>query len=173
MNSPSDSIVKCAITTAHRSPCRSKRGVVVFDPFTWARYGYGFNGPPVSLPCPGRDICAGNCGQRSVHAETRALRDVLQSVQCWNRGPWDMLHVELGADGGVVACRGPSCWQCAREILDVGFVGGVWLYEFGVPPEELDDAARRGIAVQMRAFWHRYTDVEFYRVTLENCGMKI
>jgi site-specific DNA-cytosine methylase len=71
--------------------------------------------------------------------------------------PWDLVHVELGPDGGVVPCDGPSCWQCSREILDVGFVGGVWLYEH--------------ILLAPGRMWRRYPAEEFYRVTLENCGM--
>ena len=38
-----------------------------------ASRGEGYNGPPID-GCPGRAVCAGKCGQFSVHAEMRALR---------------------------------------------------------------------------------------------------
>jgi hypothetical protein len=136
-----------------------------------ATRGDGSNGPPAELPCPGRQVCTGTCGQRSVHAEVRALRAAALYTRYHGSGPWDLIHVELGEAGGVVFCSGPSCWQCAREILDVRFVGGVWLYELGVPPDELAEAARNGIACLMRPYWRRYSAAEFYRITLERCGM--
>lgn len=168
---PDRYLIDHALRVAAQSPCRSKRGVVLLDPSNGASRGHGFNGPPDGV-CPGRSICAGRCGQLSVHAEARALR----AAEDYRRnghppGPYDLLHVELATDGGVVACAGPSCLPCAALILDVGFVGGVWLYEMGVPPDELADAARRGIAVPMRQFWRRYTAYDFYASTARNCGV--
>lgn len=177
-----DCHIQTALAAAARSPCRSKRGVALYDPSTGAHRGSGHNGPPGGS-CPGRAVCAGTCGQRSVHAEVRALRD---AMRVWipnhgggERGALDLVHVELeppfvdivAPDPRVVVCSGPSCPGCAAQILDVGFVGGVWLYEMGTPPDELAEAARRGIAVLMRPFWRRYSAQEFYRVTLERCGM--
>lgn len=157
---PDDCHIHHALKVASRSPCRSKRGVVLFNASTGAHRGEGYNGPPGDT-CPGREVCAGTCGQRSVHAEMRALRDAEGYRRYHETGPYDLLHVELAADGGVVACSGPSCITCAREILDVGFVGGVWLYE-------LSD----WLGVRMPpGHWRRYTAADFYRVTLENYGM--
>jgi hypothetical protein len=68
-------------------------------------------------------------------------------------------------DGSVVACNGPSCWQCAREILDVGFVGGVWLYELS------DWLGVRIPEPHGKSFWRRYPAEEFYHRTLARCGM--
>jgi hypothetical protein len=87
-------------------------------------------------------------------------------------GPYDLVHVELDADGGVFACDGPRCPGCAVQILDVGFVGGVWLYELGVPPGELAEATRLGIAVMLRSYWRYYTAEDFHRVTLRNTGIR-
>ena len=70
--SPPDHIVKLALEIAANSPCRSKRGVVLFDS-SGAPRGTGHNGPPDGR-CPGRAICAGTCRQRAVHAEVRALQ---------------------------------------------------------------------------------------------------
>lgn len=109
MTAPDDHIIRTALENAAFSPCRSKRGVVLYDPITGAFRGAGHNGPPSPLTCPGRAICAGTCGQRSVHAEIRALREAAEYRRYHPTGPYDLVHVELAADGGVEACGGPSC----------------------------------------------------------------
>lgn len=164
-SAPDDYMIGTALRVAAQSPCRSKRGVALFDPSTGTFRGSGHNGPPAPLTCPGRSVCAGTCGQRSVHAEERALRQ----AEVYRRnghppGPYDLIHVELGADGGVVACDGPSCPRCAALILDVGFVGGVWLYK--VQTFNADGSPLHGM-------WCRYTALEFYRVTVERCGVPL
>lgn len=134
--SPPADIIDLAIHATGQSPCRSRRGVVIYHPVTDAVLGWGHNGPPLKMGCPGRAHCAGNCGVRSVHAEARALRQADQARQA--KGGM-LLHLELvhversGLGPDVVACDGPSCPTCAREILDVGFVAGVWLYEVTPP----------------------------------------
>lgn len=161
---PAQHLVDAALAAAAVSPCRSKRGVVVFR--NGAVIGSGFNGPPQG--CPGRAVCAGTCGQRSVHAEVRALRSAANRAMC----VCDMLHVELADDGDVVACDGPICWQCSREIVDVGFIAGVWLYEaVGVHLLEQQLATATPITVQVSARWRRYTAEEFHLATLARCGM--
>lgn len=177
--------VATALEVAARSPCRSKRGVVIFDPETDAFRGSGHNGPPGGS-CPGRAVCAGKCGQLSVHAEVRALRAAAVYIAMMHPpGPYDLVHVERAADGTVVACDGPRCIGCAVQILDVGFIGGVWLYE-AWSPDEVSDAltgsrhrtsaelvahARRLAAAGRLGEWRRYTAEEFHRATLERCGM--
>jgi hypothetical protein len=164
----------CHILTAEvaaaRSPCaKSKRGVALFDPDTGAHRGEGWNGLPGGALCPGLSVCGSNCNKLCVHAEVRALR--MRDRYAANGHPSSGLHllnVKLGADGHVTPGGPPSCWQCSREILDVGFVAGVWLFELGVPPDEMADAARRGIAVLMWPLWRYYTAEEFHRVTLRN-----
>lgn len=166
---PPESLVALALKVAASSPCRSKRGVVLFNERTGERRGEGFNGPPTPLTCPGRERCAGTCGKRSVHAEVRALRDAAWQRQRFDSLElFDLLHVELGADGGVVACDGPSCWQCAREILDVGFVSGVWLYERAINVGIVSGVIDRSGPER----WVRYTAADFYRKSLENCGVR-
>lgn len=149
---PEQFMIDRALSVAAQSPCRSKRGVALYDMATGAFRGSGHNGPPQG--CPGRAICAGTCGQRSVHAEVRALR----AAEVYRRnghppGPYDLIHVELAADGGVVACSGPSCPGCAAQILDVGFVGGVWLYE----------SSASGL---FSPRWVRYTAQDFYDTSM-------
>lgn len=200
-----DCHIRTALTAAALSPCRSKRGVALFDPRTGAHRGSGHNGPPAYQPCPGRAICSGTCGQRSVHAEVRALRDAMlvwiPNYGGGEPGALDLVHVELATNGGVVACSGPSCWQCSREILDVEFVGGVWLYE-STPEENCphsfwqrrvdcqycqgwrcsecdgdsercdhDVLERHGDIQIVEAHWRRYTASEFNRATLKRCGI--
>ena len=163
MSPPPTWIVNYALELAAQSPCRSRRGVVVYarldapppplgEPCAVTRiYGAGYNGPPRGFACPGRGVCTGTCGQRSVHAEMRALRALSYPGQLL-----DLVHVELGADGGVVACDGPRCVTCSREIADVGAIGRVWLYE----------ASAGGPA------WRSYTAEEFHRATLIACGLE-
>ena len=148
-SSPPVWVITQALLTARGSPCRSKRGVVIYDPTAGTCRGSGYNGPPAQFGCPGRDRCRGKCGQLAVHAEVRALRSVVGG------GELDLVHVELAPDGRVVACDGPSCWQCSREIVDARFVAGVWLYE----------VAPGGAA------WRRYSAVEFHCASLERCGL--
>lgn len=192
MTRPPDIVVQHALELASQSPCRSRRGVVV-----WATScgvpiveGGGYNGPPRGAPCPGRAVCAGTCGQRCVHAEIRAIRRA-----GWPRhgGPSELVHVERAVDGGVKPCLGPSCWQCAREILDVGFIAGVWLYEDAQPTlcgaylGDNDATCPQLTCIRqlhhdgncdnvtgdppLAPAWRRYTAEEFYRTTLLRCGM--
>jgi deoxycytidylate deaminase len=202
---PPRSMIVDAERHAVRSPCaKSRRGVVLYrqqhlEPPVI--FGTGFNGPPMPFTCPGRELCAGTCGKRCVHAEMRALR--VAEPLTLQSGSLDLVHVKLGADGHVTPGGGPSCWQCSREILDVGFVGGVWLYE--EMPEEwcphIDelrtscrycqgDACRicasapscgprchdvldrhHGLPV-VAARWRYRTALEFHRVTLETLKMR-
>lgn len=200
MTEPDQFMIDHALRLAASSTCRSKRGVVLYDVRTGAFRGGGYNGPPGG--CPGREVCAGTCGKRSVHAEMRALRETPVYIRTGHPpGPYDLVHVELAPDGGVVACDGPSCWQCSREILDVGFVGGVWLYE-RVPEEHCphlvenrridcaycqgiscaecdgdsevcdhDVLERHGEIPTRDAIWRRYTAEEFHNATLKRNGM--
>lgn len=160
LTQPDQYMIDSALREAAKSPCRSKRGVVLFNMTTGAFRGSGHNGPPAMLPCPGREKCAGNCGKRSVHAEVRALRDAEVYGRHHDLSDIDRIHVEL-VDGGVKPCGGSSCWQCAREILDVGFVKGVWLYE-RMPQDD-------GSELKL---WNRYSAERFYATTLRNCGME-
>lgn len=146
-----DDVVAEAVACALESRCRSRRGVVLFRPAAMV-IGRGHNGPPRPFACPGRERCAGLCGAISVHAEARALRS---AHALGSRGVMlDLVHVELGGDDRPVSCEGPSCASCAREILDAGFVAGVWLLEG-------------------EGAWRRYTASEFYLETLRRTGLPL
>lgn len=169
---PPTHIVEHAMRVASLSPCRSKRGVVLWDTSTGVFLGHGFNAPPALLRCPGREFCAGTCGQRAVHAEVRAIyhATITRRLPTLETGPTlcELLHVEVSPfqsrptggssilhSEGIVACDGPSCGPCAALIADVAFVAGVWLFERD---------GRGG------AGWHRYTAEEFYEATVMRCA---
>lgn len=179
MTQPEPFMIAKTLSVAAQSPCRSKRGVSLFNCRTGAFRGSGFNGPPRGAPCPDRDVCAGACGQRCVHAEMRALRDAAVWARYHQMDDIELIHIELTDDGGVKPCSGPSCWQCAREVLDVEFVQGVWLYEEPQPThvESLESFGRwlsgeGQLKPSGSPAWRRYSAEEFYSATLRNCGMK-
>ena len=185
--SPPADIIDLAIHAAGQSTCRSRRGVVIYLPTTGTILGRGHNGPPREMGCPGREHCAGNCGLRSVHAETRALRHASRVVAP-PPAIADLVHVERNVFGpGIVAHDGPSCPTCAREILDAGIIAGVWLYlgvsrchacrRFEDSSEKAEDRLRRcsacGADLTPSGVWRRYTAEEFYRETLRRCGLSL
>jgi hypothetical protein len=183
---PPQHVIEHAIQIARLSPCRSKRGVVLWEPISGSFRGHGFNAPPSLLPCPGRDVCSGTCGQRAVHAEVRAVVDSLDyrsrgnGIDHLEGATYDLLHVELAPaelvriavdrdregvpighapyrlTGHVLACDGPSCGSCAALIADVAFIAGVWLFE----------ASERGWAQ-----WRRYSADEFYETTMQRVSV--
>lgn len=155
MTSPPTWAIELAKQEAACSPCRSKRGVVVYsNPYDRTTppclYGSGFNSPP-NGECPGRAVCAGKCGRMSIHAEMRALRGIeLPLVPMVY-----LVHVELTPDGtGIVACAGPSCEQCSKHILAAGFVRFIWLYE----------------ATSLGGKWVARSPLELHRTTMKNVG---
>lgn len=191
--------VDLAAQMARRSPCaKSKRGVVVYDPtkpLSFGVPGYGFNGPPEPIGCDGSERCRATCGKRCVHAEVRALRKAIVQVQRLNYETRELhlVHVKIGADGELVAGGGPSCWQCSREIVDVG-IDVVWLFErtdcpspvcpmctgsecrrcdaLGLQVGEACDHAtdERHVGAQPpQGAWQRYTAAEFHAATCRAC----
>lgn len=133
---------------ARASRCgKSKRGAIAVD----ARgdiVGLGFNEPPGDRCCSGDDACRAACGKLCIHAEAAALALVPDNV----RGPIEIIHVKV-VDGEPVPGGGPSCWQCARDMLADGRVAAVWL---------LHDSG-----------WRRYPIVEFYELTMIECGLPV
>lgn len=152
--------IAVAVEYARLSLCsKSKRGVVVFERDTGELHGRGFNGLPGETACTGSSACREFCGRRCVHAEVRAIRDAVGHLAYrdeWELHTCDAVHVKIDEHGDLVAGGGPSCWQCSREVLDVG-LGGFWLYEDCCP--------------YMDARWVRYTAAEFHAATLQACGI--
>lgn len=168
MIAPPDEVIEAARDVAMESPCaKSKRGVVAYHRPALERavttgalarkrwlVGSGFNGPPEPFTCDGSEICRRDCGKICVHAEMRALRSLSQEED-WSI--ISLVHVKVvgGADAVVAPGGPPSCWQCSREILDVG-VHGIWLCE-DKPGDK----------------WRYYTAMEFHRATLDNKSLHL
>lgn len=136
--------LKEAIEIAKLSPCKSKRGVVI-----WHR-GLGFiaggcNQPPPNFICDGSEACRANCNKTAVHAEQEALIDFDSRIE-----DCEMIHVKV-VDGEAVHSLQPSCWQCSKLILRAG-IKYMWLYQ------------KEGFV--------RYSAKEFHEQTLINCDLK-
>lgn len=170
MTAPPDIAIAKALEAATRSPChKSKRGVCAFveHGFGFSSLALGFNGPPGDLTCDGSPACRESCGKRCVHAEMRAIRPLMGHS---NLDRVQLVHVKA-VDGKLVAGGGPSCWQCSREILDVG-IGGVWLFERTLRDNEGDNGLPlSAVAIEDAPAWRYYSADDFHRATLEACGI--
>jgi hypothetical protein len=156
--SPPADAIEWAISAAIQSPCqKSKRGVAIFGNQTGTVVANGCNHLPADGLCGGSEECRTYCRFRCVHAEVMAIRRALVVLarsdsslsRDWHRlRGHDAIHVKVGSrKGDLMAGGGPSCLQCAREVLDVG-LAGFWLYELSPHGPE----------------WRRYTAEEFYAV---------
>jgi hypothetical protein len=95
-----------------------------------------------------------------MHAEARAVISAMTFVNAKGGGGFPaLLHTEIDEHGNLTAGGGPSCWQCSKLIVDVGFVTGVWLYQraFAAGPRDHQTAWR----------WHKAGD--FHRITAATC----
>ncbi len=134
-----------ATKIACMSPCKSKRGVII-----WCRVkgimSIGYNAPPLPFVCTGDEACRAKCSKTALHAEQAAL------MRFAKRHTYDveMLHVKV-VDGKAVTSEKPSCWQCSKLIL-ASEVQYMWLYQ------------KEGLV--------RYTALDFHEKTLENCDLK-
>lgn len=134
---PPEHIVAFAVEVSRWSPCRSKRGVVVFRDGDILSHGYNYK---PGFDCDGSEACKATCSVEAVHAEQQALLSAGQH----SRG-CEMLHVKT-VDGALVSSEGPSCVHCSKLILVSG-VAGMWLY------------LERG--------WKRYKAAEFHQLSLK------
>lgn len=173
--SPPEEVIEAAIEAAKQSPCaKSKRGVAAFATIRGKLkiVGIGFNGPPPGFDC-GPSIsrdgrfrlvhtheCRDICNKWAVHAEVRAIRAAQSYLDSFSNVTPDrevnLLHVKVEF-GRLSAGKGPSCWQCSRELVDAGF-GGIWLYE----------ATMTVGGIVERAGWFYYPAEEFHIVTWRN-----
>lgn len=191
MTPPAD-IIAAAVRAARQSPCvKSQRGVVVYARSSGIDIAAGWNGPPgVGARCAGDDNCREACGKICVHAEMRALRtahDMLHRPEFDVRhmAELDAVHVKIGGPGReLVDGGGPSCWQCSREVLDVG-LGGFWLYEtqrctcppacasHRYPGEDgcTCELHGEGTGLGPLGRWRRYSAIGFHAATLAACGL--
>lgn len=149
VESPPAYVIEAAVQAARLSTCGSThRGAVAYVPAEDFIDAVGWNRPPVGGECQHTAACREDCGQVAVHAEAM----VLQQCRLTLRVPiFEIVHVR--ADEGELQTSGPpSCWQCARLMLDDGRVIAVWLYH-----------AVTG--------WRRYTIIEFYDATMATRGL--
>lgn len=136
-----DSMVTKAVAASILSPCRSKRGVVIWN--NGAIISSGFNSPPEPFSCDGSKLCKSTCALTAVHAEQRAI------IRCCSRADLrraTLLHVKT-VDGLYVPGGPPSCVQCSKLILESGIQDVYLLHDTG---------------------WRSYDAVDFHRLSLES-----
>jgi deoxycytidylate deaminase len=119
---PPAEVIHLAITQATLSPCRSKRGAVIFRDTRIIAHGYNYK--PRGFDCDGTEACKATCRVEAVHAEQSALMLALATTMTV-RGA-DLVHVKAVADQ-LVPSGPPSCVQCSKLLLVAG-ISGVWLF---------------------------------------------
>jgi deoxycytidylate deaminase len=116
---PPAHIVELAVQVAGWSPCRSKRGVVIFRGDDVVTHGYNYK--PSGFDCDGSEACKSTCRKEAIHAEQQALLSAGTKAS-----GADMLHVKA-VDGALVPSGGPSCVECSKLAKAAG-IAGFWLY---------------------------------------------
>lgn len=134
---PPTHIIERAVYESTCSPCRSKRGAVVYAGADFIAAAH--NWKPQPFTCDGSATCKATCRVEAVHAEQAAL--IYAGSNAFRA---EMLHVKT-VDGALVPSGGPSCVQCSKLILAAG-IEAMWLYQ--------NDG------------WHRYEAAEFHRLSL-------
>jgi deoxycytidylate deaminase len=134
-----------AAVASLKSPCLSKRGVVVWNPRDGHRINVGWNDQPFGFRCDGSAACKANCGRTAIHAEEAAIlattRDDLRGAS--------MIHIKTVEDLAFPSGP-PSCVRCSGMILESG-IGSMWLLH--------DDGLRE------------YSAQEFHAETLRTLGL--
>ena len=171
-HAPPDLIIALAVDTASRGPCaKSKRGVVIYGPHpdfeTPMIFGNAWNAQPWPFECDKSDACKAACGQLCVHAEQRAIFQMLlppmdelhrfvrdKRVRYPDPGSLSLVHVKTKDGKLVPSPKGPSCAECSKLVLENKWIGTVWLYE-------------------VEGHWSQYTSTHFHRTTLVNLGLPI
>lgn len=120
--------VEHAVLVAMRSPCASKRGVVIADD-DGMLLGQGYNDQPFPFECDGSERCKKTCGKTAVHAEQRAI---LEADREQLKGAW-MLHVKA-KQGKPCASMNPSCLECSKLILASGIA---WMHLIHDPVSQM------------------------------------
>lgn len=134
---PPSHIVSLAIEVSGWSPCRSKRGVVIFSEGNILSHGHNYK--PRGFECDGSVACKATCRRDAIHAEQQALMGAGARAHAS-----EMLHVKT-VDGQLVSSGGPSCVECSKLARAAG-IAWVWLYH---------DTG-----------WRRYDGAEFHRLSL-------
>ncbi len=119
--------VQHAAAVAMKSPCQSKRGVVISG-IDGSIVAEGFNHQPFPFRCNGSDKCKRNCGKTAVHAEQSAILNAKQILS----GFW-MIHVKA-KDGIPCASMAPSCLECSKLIVESGIS---WMFLLHDPAAQI------------------------------------
>lgn len=181
MSDPLQSWVDEAVREAMRSPCLSKRGVVIVAQ-DGSLLATGHNNQPFPFQCDSSEECKRTCGKTAVHAEQDAI---LKARRKFPKGT-SMLHVKAKA-GMPVASIAPSCLECSKLILASG-IG--WMHLLHDPTAQMLPGATIVGSVdgddgplQVRCYsaehfhwltaeyWHRI-DLRILTTGLPKCGQK-
>jgi deoxycytidylate deaminase len=119
---PPSNVIDAAILAASKSPCQSKRGVVVFDEVDRILVT-GWNHQPKFFECDGSDRCKSDCRQTAIHAEQDAI---MRRSHSWHGHDAEMVHVKI-VGGTLVPSGQPDCVQCSKLIMESGIVA-MWLF---------------------------------------------
>lgn len=138
LSEPPEHVVYVASQLSFASPCRSKRGVVIFRP-DGAIVSQGYNYKPRGFDCDGTEECHNTCRYEAIHAEQQAL--LYGGVSC---AGCELLHLQT-RDSQPVTATGPSCIECGKMALVCGIQGFWLLHDMG---------------------WTRYTMEEYHRIAL-------
>lgn len=169
---------------AAQSPCRkSKRGASIYRVLNVLEDGrevaqethvQGYNGPPwvyqgdepdYELACDGSEACRKSCGDRCLHAEARAIMELVPFL-AEAPSALRMVHVKIDPETGrVVAGNGPSCVPCSKTILDRG-IHGIWLYECVGSPRVAPDGR-----LAYQGAWRYYRALEFHEISMAFAGV--
>lgn len=134
---PPQHIIDLAVEVSGYSPCRSKRGVVIYSGEDMLTHGYNYK--PRGFDCSQNDACKATCRREAVHAEQQALLLAGRKAE-----GADMLHVKT-VNGALVPSGPPSCVECSKLARACG-IAGVWLYH--------------------ETGWRRYPIIEFHTLSL-------
>jgi len=151
-----------AIKEACKSPCLSKRGVVIFWP-NGSLLGRGHNHQPAPFMCTGDAACKANCGKSAIHAEQQAILNALNFATSVNGA--SLLHVKV-KEGQAVYSGPPSCLECSKLILAAD-IGDVWLLHNPIEQQysRFGEMRHDGLT--------RYTAEEFHRATCQHHGISL
>jgi deoxycytidylate deaminase len=135
-----DHILEALIEAAKNSPCRSQRGVVL-----WDHHGIissGANHLQIGT-CDKSDRCKATCGKAALHAEEAAIAGASRTRSLTGT---HMAHIKI-VDGKPVASGPPSCVRCSNQILAHGIAFMWLLHQDG---------------------WREYSAYDFHRLTLDH-----
>jgi deoxycytidylate deaminase len=133
-------VIDLAVQVSGLSPCRSKRGVVIFSDGNVISHGYNYK--PRGFECDGSEACKASCRREAIHAEQQALLSAGSQAHAS-----ELVHVKT-VDGHLVPSGGPSCVECSKLARAVG-IAWVWLYHAdGWRRYEMADFHRRSLAAE-------------------------